>query len=1460
MTDGQHDREEGAPERHQAGQLSVTPEWPLTPATTSTTHLPLTLETLGALRLRSRDQDLLIGRRQELVLLAYLLRQAPRPVTRRTLLALLWGDRDEQRARHSLRQTLLRLKREAGAAIHVDAESVTVVPEAVRFDVDVFERALEAHQLAEAVACWRGEFLPGADDLGCDVFRTWLESEREGLRSRVSWALEQLTATAERNADWTTGIAWAEQWAAVRPLDERPHVRLVQLLQLSGRLDEALARHAAFLVRRRDEIDQPPSPNLEQLTTGLHQAASPRVPGDDASPSSSWLLTPAVVGRAEALGTLVHAWQRVQEGAHEAVIVVADDGLGKTRLCQEFIRWLAVRGDPALCMSARGLSSGAAAVPWATAGELLEPLLEAPGLFGASPQALAELTCLLPPLHQRVRQLPTPQGTEHALVDAVAEVLREVSAEVPVVVFVDDLAAADEASRRLVLTLVRRRAKCRGLFLLTALPEGLHVGGALSELRDDAGVRRIRLEPLTPTEVDRFVANAVDLPVDERGQLCARLVPESGGNPLFLTEMLAALAEEGRLVPSAAGQWHLSSTWSARPLPEPASIRTVIERRLACLNASTRRLVEAAAVYGEPFDVETAEALTGLARPALFAALNDLIARRLARESSSSATHFELAHDLIRRVAYASIPPEWRRELHRTVLVMLEQRGDRRSSAARVRAMHEAAIGPSTSHAPTSIVLVRLLAEARHHWSRVLPLRVGAAIALTLIVGTALVGVALGRMSNPTTRPPVLAVGRIDDFTGQPSVSPESGKVRDASAAARPSRSVARKESTSALGGATATSAPAIAAMLATDLARVAGLRVVSSSRMYELLAAGGANEVGPLSAGAVEKAARAAGASQVIEGSLYRRADGALRLDLRRVDLASGAVLSASTVEARDPFTLVDRATSDVARSAVVLLPEAALGERAPTPGIADVTTSSFEAYRLYERGLRAYYELAPGSPQELFAAAVQADPSFAMATFYLAQSKKGSSPDYYELVVRAARLAERATERERLLIRGAAAFELNEPERLALADSFVARYPGDPEGLVLRGRARIWDGDWRGLADLRRVIAMDTLPARSGSGPCLVCEARGGLIEGYWLADSLGAAERVARAWVDREPTAIVPVWTLVSVLSYAGRYDEAIAMGHQADRVHLAAHPEDSNTVAWSRPLQDAQIEIRAHRFLVADSLLWHVRRTAPEPAQSGALWLLTVSLRAQGRLEEAARVASTMAELWRRTSNAPDQLPLDPLLARAQVLFEMGRPSAAATLFESLTRVARAEPFLHAWSARHRVWMLTLAASAHAAAGDTVPLSRLADSVEQLGAQSAYGRDRRLHHHIRGLLLRARGAYDTAAVEFRQAIYSPTTGYTRSNLELGRTLLALHRPNDAVAALRPALHGAIDASNYYVTRTDIEEMLAEAFAAAGARDSAAVYYRYVLDAWRRAEPAFQARITHARRQLATMRSSR
>jgi DNA-binding SARP family transcriptional activator/TolB-like protein len=617
-----------------------------------------------------------------------------------------------------------------------------------------------------------------------------------------------------------------------------------------------------------------------------------------------------------------------------------------------------------------------------------------------------------------------------------------------------------------------------------------------------------------------------------------------------------------------------------------------------------------------------------------------------------------------------------------------------------------------------------------------------------------------------------------------------------------------------------------LAEMLATNLARAEGLQVISTARMYELAAQQQA--VGD-SSGRLMTAARAAGASELLEGSLFD-SSGTLRLELRRTDIATGNLRPGLRVHGRDLFTLVDAGTTELVRS---------IGVKAPIGGLAEVTTTSLLAYRLYEEGLRALFAAEEASGQRLLRGALQEDSTFAMAAYWLARS----SGDV-EMMRHARDLSAHTSEKERLLIQAGWADIIDDPTRTAMAESLVAKYPGEPEGWLYLGHSLRWMGDFTGsIAPLKRVLAMDSLSitgtgSRGKAVRCLACEAIYELIGVYHMIDSLQVSERIARDWIRRQPQSAEAWGQLSLVLGYQERYEEALA-AHQSV---VALAPRYGN---FGRTM----IELRAGRFAVADSMIRDYRTQN----LNDALKWESISLRMQGRLREALPPVRQLRANQPRPARA-DAVPYGGIF-EAYGWSEVGDYRRSAAMFDSITR-GPLVPTVTAQIARNYVWTQTLRATALAAGGDTTLLAQIADSLAHYGPLSGYGRDRRLHHHVRGLLLEARGDLTGAIAEYRKAIFSPPLGYTRTNLLLGRLLLKLNQPREAAWWAEQALSGSFESTNTYVTQTEFAELAALAWDAAGERDKALARYRIVVANWAHADPQFSPRVERARLRITSL----
>jgi len=611
--------------------------------------------------------------------------------------------------------------------------------------------------------------------------------------------------------------------------------------------------------------------------------------------------------------------------------------------------------------------------------------------------------------------------------------------------------------------------------------------------------------------------------------------------------------------------------------------------------------------------------------------------------------------------------------------------------------------------------------------------------------------------------------------------------------------------------------------MLATNLARAREITVISGSRLLEVERQ--MSRGGPSAPGAIVPVARQAGATTLIDGALYPLGADTLRLDLRVTNLGNGDVLRAYTVTGRDPFALADSATARLVDY---------LGASAPRGSVADAMTPSLTAYRLYEEGLRSFYRGELDASARLFDAALAEDSAFAMAAYYSARATRGSRSRYLTRLRRAVALAAHASDRDRLIIQGGWAEANNSPALASIAETLAVRYPNEVEGHYYLGRALVNGGSFtEAVIPLRRVELMDSLSLHGGDARCAACDALLQQAVSYELADSMVSAERVVRRWIVARPKSSVAHIELGRILSAVGRIDEA----QEEFRTAAGLDPSGSS---WE-PM--ASLWMRSGDFAKADQLLRvEIAKGGPQVEPH---WFLAISLRYQGRLSEALGDARAyrrgVAGVERETPGAAEPAAL----LEAQVLRELGRYRESAALFDSISRFRVIGADSSAIRSG-RVWSLTHRAGALAAAGDTGLLAALADTIELLGAGSNLARDQRLHHHVRGLLLAAQGDDSSAATEFRRAVFSTTLGYTRTNVEMAKSLIRLGRYAEATAVLSAALRGSLEAANLYATHSEIRLLLAEAYARAGQRDRATDELERVQRAWANADPLVQRRL--------------
>ena len=455
--------------------------------------------------------------------------------------------------------------------------------------------------------------------------------------------------------------------------ERRPSRRLAQRLAASLAIpveeqDDFLAAARAVRAASRLQIDAVP--------VGGDALVEVRDVPVLSQPTVMASVTTPFVGRSIEYGILVGLIASLMDGAGagHAVLIEGEPGIGKSRLMTEAARYASAHGVQTLWSNCYEIER---AMPYQPVIEVVTHAFErvtADALRALAPVSLAELATLVPEIRERVAGLPPlsndfPEARQARLPRAVVQLLEAARDGLPLVLFVDDIQWADEASAR-VLHYVARYAATRPVLVIYAyrdeeIDSDERFARLVESLCHDTGARRVPLARLRPADTEELVASLADFEQDTRG-LAVRLHRETEGNPFFLTSILQSLSDgETQLEPSVGGV----------PGLLPDALRVAVRVRLSHVPKNVRPTLDTAAVLGRRFDFDTLLEVTREPEEKLIDALEILIKRRLLREEPEAGV-YDFSHDKVREVVYRDIGGVRRRLLHQMVAETLEGRGE----------------------------------------------------------------------------------------------------------------------------------------------------------------------------------------------------------------------------------------------------------------------------------------------------------------------------------------------------------------------------------------------------------------------------------------------------------------------------------------------------------------------------------------------------------------------------------------------------------------------------------------------------------------------------------------------------------------------------------------------------------------------------------------------------------------
>ncbi|HVB41118.1 MAG TPA: AAA family ATPase [Streptosporangiaceae bacterium] len=366
-------------------------------------------------------------------------------------------------------------------------------------------------------------------------------------------------------------------------------------------------------------------------------------------------LADALIGRDSEFALLVRLMMEVAGGRGNSVLIEGEPGIGKSTLVRAALAEAAGTGCE---------------VFWGVGDELgqalpLLPLLEA--LRVREPSGSPRRNTIVRLLRGEVS---ADRGTDvsAALTEQLLALIAEQCAARPAILVVDDLQWADQATINLWGRLARSVPQM-SLLLVGMLRPVPQREDLLALLRAVGDTTRLQLTGLTAAAVAELVTALAGGKPDDK---LMRLAVGAAGNPLYLTELVAALARSSSLTFTAAGTVELKNG------PAPSSLSAAIADRLGFVSGAVREVLRAAALLGVDFAVPDLAIVLGRGVTDLIPAVDEARAAGVLVESGN---RLRFRHQMIRAALYEEIPGPVRAAWHRDAGRALDEAG---ASADRV--------------------------------------------------------------------------------------------------------------------------------------------------------------------------------------------------------------------------------------------------------------------------------------------------------------------------------------------------------------------------------------------------------------------------------------------------------------------------------------------------------------------------------------------------------------------------------------------------------------------------------------------------------------------------------------------------------------------------------------------------------------------------------------------------------
>jgi class 3 adenylate cyclase len=424
-------------------------------------------------------------------------------------------------------------------------------------------------------------------------------------------------------------------------------------------------RVRAWSVEWRETPVAPPAPSMPlPLLAGTVTAPAAPVPGQ--------IVCPIVVGRETEHARFSEILARSAAGRGEAVVLSGEAGVGKSAFVRSAIAAAGQAGFRVLYGATLEADKGLPYAPFVAAVRSGFRGIARDRLGKVLAQAAPDLAQLFPELGKAQRPEGASAVEQHRLSVAFFGLFTTFAREAPVLVVVEDLHWADEASLGLFHYLARELRDSRVVLLGTYRSDEMHRRHpflrALGAMQRERVVAEIALGRLDKEQVRALIDATFrqkDANIQVSDEFRDAIYARSEGNPFFTEELLKSLVESGDLY------FKPESGWSRdKPIDQlriPGSVREAVRERIDRLSADAQTTLSTAAVVGLRTPFELLRAVRGIPEGELESHVRELIEQQLVVELSGDDDEYGFRHALTKEVVYDDLLVRERKRVHRAV-------------------------------------------------------------------------------------------------------------------------------------------------------------------------------------------------------------------------------------------------------------------------------------------------------------------------------------------------------------------------------------------------------------------------------------------------------------------------------------------------------------------------------------------------------------------------------------------------------------------------------------------------------------------------------------------------------------------------------------------------------------------------------------------------------------------------